>query len=84
MISPREADTIKQVLGPGYAKKILQFLIDNNRTRDSGEDFSRQDVYNVMLGARENEEMESAIIDLVAITKAKKDEELAKRQAILK
>lgn len=84
MISPQEADTIKQILGTNYSKKILDYLSEKGIRRDSGEDYSRQDVYNLMNSFRENEEMESAIIDLVAETKKRREEELAKRQAILK
>lgn len=84
MISPQEAETIKQILGHNYAKKILDHLTETHIVRESGEEYSRQDVYNVMGSLRENEPMEAAIIELAGKTKEKKQETMAKRQAILK
>lgn len=84
MISPQEADTIKQILGNNYAKKILDHLTEKHIVRESGEEYSRQDVYNVMCSDRENEKMEAAILDLVMVTKEKKKQQLVKRQALLK
>ena len=84
MISPQHADTIKQILGSKYAKKIVDHLSEHGIVRDSGADYSRQDVYQVMNSNRENIEMENAIIDLVAMTKEKRKKEMAKREALLK
>ena len=84
MISPPEADTIKQILGTNYAKKILQFLEDEGLTRESGKNYERADVYQVMNSNRENEDMENAIFKLVTITKQRKQEALERRQAILR
>ncbi|NYJ27549.1 hypothetical protein [Allomuricauda sp. ARW1Y1] len=84
MITQQEADTIKQILGRNYAKKILDHLLDNEIFRDSGEPYSRQDIYNIMSTDRENEILENAIIELVALTKEKRRKEMAIREAILK
>ena len=84
MITQQEANTIKQILGRNYAKKILDHLTDTETFRDSGEPYSRQDIYNVMSRDRENEDLENSIIELVALTKEKRKQDLAKRDAILK
>lgn len=84
MIAPEEADTIKQILGSKYAKKILDHLTENHIVRESGEPYSRMDVYQVMNSNRENEEMEAAIVELTAKTKEKREQQMALRQALLK
>lgn len=83
MISPREADTIKQILGYKYADKILEFLAEKKVVRPSGEAYQSQDVYQVMNSNRENKEMEKSIFDLVAITKENTEKEAQRRKALL-
>lgn len=83
MITPQEADTIKQILGYRYAKKVLQKLTKTKKRRKSGTPYSSNDVSQVMCGFRENEDIENAIYNVVKEEQQKQEEELKRRNAIL-
>ena len=85
MIAPEVADSIKHILGKGYAEKIVEYLIQENIKRPSGEVYSRQDIYNLFsLEDRNNEIVEDAILDLVETTKENQKKNQRKKNQRMK
>lgn len=77
MITKREKNKIKKVLGNDYCNPISEYLINNAIRNKLGHPFSNASITNVMNG-RDNEVLERAIFAAVAkktiaIEKAKKN-----------
>lgn len=79
MISETETEILKKTLGTRYSKAVLEILKNKGVTKENGAPFSVGFVSHVLNGRYENQFIESAIYELVAL-KQKSTKELLKRK----
>lgn len=78
MITKTEKKKIKEILGWRYARLVQEFLTKNEYYNSKGAPYPTAMIVNVMNG-NQNERIEDAIYELVALKKAK----LAARKELL-
>lgn len=82
MITQKEKEIIRKVLGYHYSDTIQKYLNSIQLFNIKGNSYSKQSIRNVVNGVRSNRKMEKAITNLVSFTKSAEKKEHENRKKI--
>lgn len=84
MITSKQREAIKQVLGGQYTKKIVDYLTENGVLNKMKQPYAADAIRRIVGGHRPNIEIEQHIADLIEVEKARKKALQAKIKRSLK
>ncbi|AXG68196.1 hypothetical protein KORDIASMS9_00386 [Kordia sp. SMS9] len=83
MITKKQHEKLKSILGYHYANDVLKILKTRGITNRKGTAYGKSMIRNVYNGLNENKKIEAAIFDLCAQKLKEKEEETNRRNKML-